>query len=393
MKQRIFLINAHRNGLLMKDFGNIHFNVPAGSKYKILLDQILNNPNVEVYNIVTKYGCTVPSGMKSVLFSFLESKYLMVRNGYGDKIKTITDYNRVSKDDIVWTFAHVRHTAGILDKLDCKKYVMLNQFNFHEPNDIYDEIKFASDFIMEADIFKKGSIIYKYPLPDKYNFHLLPYAPAERFKPFRSFEERINRAVATGTLARCRSHIHQEHFGTDLCHKMRKVIFDNTRYLDGYVDSIITPYMEGKKEKTIRPEDSNLKRFIYSMYNMLYAKTGHQKTYFSINIVDKYNEYQMAVVPEELIGVPAIGAFECMACGTAMIGLDSTMYRDLGLIPGVHYISYDGTVENLKEVIKYYQINQSELKTIATNGCEFVKRNLTKENLEQKFLRILEIAD
>ena len=42
-----------------------------------------------------------------------------------------------------------------------------------------------------------------------------------------------------------------------------------------------------------------------------------------------------------------IGFVEGMACGSAYIGLDDPMYKDIGLIPGKHYIIY-GTLEDLK---------------------------------------------
>ena len=49
-----------------------------------------------------------------------------------------------------------------------------------------------------------------------------------------------------------------------------------------------------------------------------------------------------------------LGFVEGMACGSAYIGLDDPMYKDIGLIPGKHYITYDGTLEDLKSKIAYY---------------------------------------
>ena len=42
---------------------------------------------------------------------------------------------------------------------------------------------------------------------------------------------------------------------------------------------------------------------------------------------------------------------------------------------GVHYIGYDGTLDDLKAKISYYQQpeHQEELETIAKTGCEFVR--------------------
>ena len=94
-------------------------------------------------------------------------------------------------------------------------------------------------------------------------------------------------------------------------------------------------------------------------------------------MVEKFNEYKMHVVGEEILGIPGIGYVEGMACGSAYIGLDSPMYRDLGLIPRVHYIAYDGTKEGLRSTIEYWQRseNQEELEKIALSGCNFVRTN------------------
>ena len=87
-------------------------------------------------------------------------------------------------------------------------------------------------------------------------------------------------------------------------------------------------------------------------------------------MVEKFNDYKMHFLGEEILGVPGIGFVEGMACGSAYIGLDSPMYRDYGLIPGIHYISYDGTKEGLRKTVEYYQRpeNQEELERIAKTG-------------------------
>jgi hypothetical protein len=108
---------------------------------------------------------------------------------------------------------------------------------------------------------------------------------------------------------------------------------------------------------------------------------GKQKKYFSFNMVEKFNDYKMCIIGEEILGVPGIGFVEGMACGAAYIGIDSPMYRDMGLIPGVHYIVYDGTKEDLRRVVEYYQQSehQQELEQIARTGCDYVRTNFNGE--------------
>ena len=92
----------------------------------------------------------------------------------------------------------------------------------------------------------------------------------------------------------------------------------------------------------------------------------------------------MFVVPEEANDLPGVGFVEGMACGSAYIGLDDPMYRDIGLIPGIHYIAYNGTLSDLETKIKYYQKNNNELKEIANRGYEFTKEHFNGEHVAQK---------
>ena len=106
-----------------------------------------------------------------------------------------------------------------------------------------------------------------------------------------------------------------------------------------------------------------------------------ERSYYKIDIVDKYNEYKMAIVPEEVIDLPAIGFVECMACGCAYIGVPSSMYENVGMISGIHYIGYDGTVADLVNKINYYQNHPDELSVIASNGYKFVRGNIFNEQV------------
>ena len=67
------------------------------------------------------------------------------------------------------------------------------------------------------------------------------------------------------------------------------------------------------------------------------------------------------------------------------------MYRDLGLIPGVHYITYDGTKEGLRKTVEYWQKpeNRDELEQIAQTGCEFVRNNFCGKKVAEKLMNAL----
>ena len=114
-----------------------------------------------------------------------------------------------------------------------------------------------------------------------------------------------------------------------------------------------------------------------------------QNTYYKTDIVETYNKHMMFAVPEEICGFPGIGFVEGMACGCAYFGLDDPMYRDIGLIPGIHYIAHDGTVPDLMAKVRYYQNNIDELKIIAKSGNEFVTNKLTPTSVYSTFFELL----
>ena len=63
---------------------------------------------------------------------------------------------------------------------------------------------------------------------------------------------------------------------------------------------------------------------------------------------EKFNEYKMCLIGEEILGVPGIGFVEGMACGCAYFGKRG-YYEDYGMKEGVHYIAYDGSPDDLLE--------------------------------------------
>ena len=147
--------------------------------------------------------------------------------------------------------------------------------------------------------------------------------------------------------------------------------------------------MEDTTLKKVNPKDNPVVRLYKKLYNRF--NSGTQKKYFSFDMVEKFNDYKMHLLGEEILGVPGIGYVEGMACGSAYIGLDSPMYRDLGLIPGVHYITYDGTKEGLRQTVEYWQRteNQEKLEEIANNGYEFVHENFKSDTVACSFIKSL----
>ena len=62
------------------------------------------------------------------------------------------------------------------------------------------------------------------------------------------------------------------------------------------------------------------------------------------------------------------------------------MYRDLGMLPGVHYVAYDGSPEDLVARIKTYQDDPVGLEQIANRGHDFVVRELSVSEVYGRLL-------
>lgn len=204
---------------------------------------------------------------------------------------------------------------------------------------------------------------------------IFPFAFAERFRTIKDFDERQNKAIAIGTLAgyTCGDE-YTEVYGEKVKYQpSRQMMFDNREENKEYYDSYISEYFERKRldqTRGIKPI-----RMIKTLANIVYF--DRQTNYFKFDMVEKFNEYKMAICGEDIHGNYGVGFVEAMACGCAYIGLDYDGYKDLGLISGVHFIGYDGTIDDLADKIRYYQRpeNQGELKQIAAAGQKFVQEH------------------
>ena len=85
-------------------------------------------------------------------------------------------------------------------------------------------------------------------------------------------------------------------FQTNTYHPVRKLVYDNQHLLSGYITCAIAPFREGR-------------------IGFLRKLDVKQKSYFSFDVVDFFNNNKYALVGEEIYGLPGIGFFEAMACG------------------------------------------------------------------------------
>lgn len=172
----------------------------------------------------------------------------------------------------------------------------------------------------------------------------------------------------------------------------RKKIYEHADELIEFMDcySYLTSDYQKNDILHIKAGDLLIKREYKWWYNY-FLLNRFPKYYRAFDMVDKLNEYKIVINGEDANGIYAIGAIEAMACGCAFIGRNYGAYEDLGLEDGVSYIAYDGSISDLKVKLKYYldPSHQDELKKIAMNGCEHVRKNFSEAVVAKRYIQDL----
>ena len=401
MKKRIVFVNLHSDWMLLLGSMVFIFKFSPAVKHGYLLKYLLENPDYEVASVLNDRAFSIfekgSDALQRLLkpLARLEHRWLMKKNGIDRrKVTMLSSFDDIRHDDIVIVYNLLSNEYRHLENVDAFKVVSM--MHFHGNSTDADKIKKAGihQIFNEVDL-QKCCELYRRYYPINLPTITIPFVFAERFKPVKPFSDRKNKAFSVGTIT---YKTHKEFIDTygDPCDQpIRDVVYRDQAYFADTADCYNMPYNEDDEDrKIITPDDNPLVVIYKKIYNRF--STGRQKKYFSFDMVEKFNEYKMHVVGEEILGIPGIGYVEGMACGSAYIGLDSPMYRDLGLIPGVHYIAYDGTKEGLRSTIEYWQSpeNQAELEAIAKRGCDFVRTNFRGDKVAASLMeRIVEARD
>lgn len=395
-KQRIVFVNLHADWMLLKVAMVYIFKYSAAIKHGYLLKYLLEHH--EEYEVCTYLNdrsfSLYTNGSHNLqrilnIFGPLEHRLTLSKNHIkGSSIKILRNLSDIKDDDIVIMYNVADETLREMKGVNAFKALSMLHFHGREGEDKKIREANINCFFNEVNLSETSEIFNKY-------YHIVkpwvihPFVFAERFKCEKPFELRKNKCFSTGTITYKK---HPEFLSVykDPCDQpARKFVKDNPEFFKDTVDCYSFDYLEDNPGKQINSSDN----FIVKLYKGLYNRThvGKQKKYFSFNMVEKFNDYKMCLIGEEVLGVPGIGFVEGMACGCAYIGIDSPMYRDLGLIPGVHYISYDGTKEGLKSTVEYWQRpeNQKELEKIASAGCRYVRGNFNGNTVANKLINEL----
>ena len=393
------------------------------SKYDFLFDYIYSQPHKVKILVDNSSTATFFNGILSFLnnpvLDFYAWVFLNRLNPF--KFEVIQNAKLLSNDDILFSFIYgsFTHVTYKRDKIltsfldDFKKsksfkVVHLTHYGYNPQiaslNTKYADVNL---FVGENNLYKNSTFFRNFYNWYKKDVLIIPFVPQKRFQFKKSFTERLNKAISTGTNThKITEEGFSSFFNNDVLHPMRKNILENNQSLRPYLDSLITNI--NNSSDNIANSSISLMRPIFSLFvsplkyifgdlyrsfiftiryifSLDFNSLKKERDYYKFDIVSCYNSYKMFIVPEEIIGLPGIGFVEGMSCGCAYIGLKDPMYEDLGLIDKVHYIGYDGTIVDLISKIDYYQHNNHELEIIANNGFEFVKKNFNSDKIARDF--------
>lgn len=212
--------------------------------------------------------------------------------------------------------------------------------------------------------------------------HCLPYTPASRFQNRTTFDSRINKLVVTGSITyKMKNPEFMAFFKNDELQPMRRKLYEEAGEYREQMECLISDLNADRKN-----EPQRMQNHLYSIAGRIFGRQA-QQDYYEKDIVEIYNAYTMFAVPEEICDLPAIGFVEGMACGAAYLGLSNPMYQDIGMVEGVHYIAYDGTVADLMAKVHYYQQHPDEVEQIAEEGYRFVHSRLSADAVYGEFIQ------
>ena len=393
MKQRVIFLDLQCNGFIIRNLSHVLFKHSIALKHDVLLSYLLNDSRIEVCNFVSKKETCILKELKILggiwqkiwpYLVWIENWYVMHLNHLS--IETIYSIRDIRPTDIVIGYLLQRDALSAMKGGDGVKVVSLLHFFGEEKEaqllrSVNPDILFSEAYLNKySKMFQKNFSWYQG------DYILIPFKYQSRFQCKKEFAQRKTRAVAMGTVTKQETEEFVAVYGTVCYQPLRGQIYENQEKLSDIIDCYISPFHE--KDTNI-PVDANVFQRIYKKIKNLYA--GQQKNYFSFDMVEKYNDYKMAICPEDAQGMPGIGFVEAMACGCAYIGLDYGAYRDLGLVEGIHFVGYDGSLSDLRQKIEYYmkEEHQEALAEIAANGMVYAREHFSEETVAENFVKEL----
>ena len=334
-----------------------------------------------------------------ILFKFEIYFWLLINGINPIKVKIIKNRNLLNGEDVLIVLSHtnievLNDNVINLMNLEPTKLILMSHY-FFNTSVISKAVNIKSNtYLISENNLKKNSKYFNYYFP-KYEkeVYTLPFVLKNKFKSNVNIEERKKKCLAIGSFIILDNNPalidFKNYFNLDTFHPMRKYLYYNKESVSDHIDSFISCVNDDYKE-VINTENIKLNRIkfvnkIRHLYLTHFKLLVGKREYYKFDIVKLFNGYQMFVCPEEICDLPGIGFIEGMACGCLYLGKADSMYSDIGLIDGVHYVSYDGTIIDLLNKIEFLTSNFSILKKISEEGQKYVTSNFNSINVSKLF--------
>lgn len=397
----IAIYNPHKSEVYGRTFFGRLVGARYPAKYSYITELIAAG---EVSVIVDEYGCSLPfrriNGTKvGLLLSKFEFLMWTRINGLTrSSVRILSSSTLLGAEDALFVFAfeHLqRYPCPTWNPPppDVRCVVHLSHYFFRtwEIAANIREIKSAT-LMSEVDLSTSSLFFRTYFGPASPGLVVVPFAVQERFENRVPLRDRDMRAIAVGSfltfVRAAQTEAMADFYQSDTIHPLRKEIWErreeigeNIHVQIGYINEFVNKAKTNAANR-IGGRISSIGDFLTRKFLRNYGRSPH----YQIDIVDSYNRFQMVVSPEESGELPSISTFEAMACGCAVLCSADVAYSSIGMKPDVHYIEYNGSLDDLQMKIRYYQRNQDELSRIALAGEAFAREHFNLTTVKRRFV-------
>jgi hypothetical protein len=332
-----------------------------------------------------KYFVKLPYFLRFIL-SIIEIRIWKKRNKFGKEVKIYFSPNKLSNTEylILFSYKQYKNPKALQNTAKHFNHVIIHLSHYHNDTSLLSQCyKEIPNVVLAADADISQSILYK-----KYfqwytkDVFIMQFHVEKRFCNNKNIKDRLPKALSVGTF-----HYFKEMYeagtnpelkdyietsGATALHPLRREIYEKKDLISDKVDCLNSPFLPNNATKSIfkKVKPTNLK--------------VSQKTYFSFNIVHKFNEYKFVIVGEELFNtLPGIGSFEAMACGCILLA-NPCCYNKINAIENIHYLPCKD-LNDILSVIKNPPADEV-LKIISNNASKYAQEQYSDENLYSHLL-------
>jgi len=318
---------------------------------------------------------------ETYIFKYIEIYLWLIINKINPfNVKISFNISNIKKDDTLLIFSNlnldqdyrVSKNVSILSSIDCKKIVHLSHYIF-KTKIISDNCKKINRmyFIAENNLKKNSKYFNYYFNFYEKQFFNIPYSVRKKFIYKNNFKLRKNKCLSLGSFQLYKKNNPDikeinEFYNSDTIHKIRKEIYFNKEKFKNYFKCLSEP--------------------IYKTETYFKAK------YYDFDIVEQLNSYKMFIVGEEYGDSPGVLFAEGMKTGSVYLGYNNDIYKDLGMIDGVHYISHNNTLEDIVDKIIFYQSNIDKLENISRNGLDLAVEKFNETYVTNELKKIINLV-